>query len=1262
LEKNPDRFIDKTNIRTVEYIQDQFDEFQKSTQQMLQYTASSLNLGEKLSRYPDVPRKTFFDLLLSNKSDRLKLEIFDKDKNTIAWAYDYGPEVDTVHLKDNLSSYIVRKPLYSYLIVSNPIKYNDIIVGYLVGKRLFDVRYPISNRFINSNAFNFTFSSLLNISAQFNFTQLDNNVKEDNIIRVPLYSLDKNLLGYAELQSITISEIIESFKDKMLFAKLILLTLAFISVVIILLKWRATNHKWLKPILIVLSLWIFRYILVWLNLPQKIFTIATFDPQYFASDFGFGIAKSLGDLFLSSIISLITVGIIFKEVVGLLINLEQRIKQTNFKKYFLIFVIIILIFLILSLLRGFAAIINSAVFDSNLEFSNATEVFPSFNLAVMLLSLLFAAITIILLNVVLIIFLKISIDKFFTSNVNRSILWAISTALLLICSILYGLFYKNTLLQQDSRIIFLLLLVALSAWVYEVNKKSLFVSSLKFSLFVIIVSFFMLMPTLKSAVQKSEYSFVEILSNKISQPIDNWLSLLVNETIDKAIEEYNKNILTNRNDDEISNLAFSTWAASPLSKEGNNCVITFFDKQYKVINTFHIGRTSLKFNALDTAIQIKSRMLTTEDKTNDGFTTRWYVGFSPIFSYDSSIVSYIQVAVTGNKEDILKGELPSILQNYVSGKSEIFQRHIFFSEYIDGEILSSTSEFIPRDKLLPREIADNQSPLKEKWITEYIEGKYYESYFFKGQDLKNADIWYSLSFEKETLSQLIYWYIKGIMFFIIVIGTVGMFLILFYNLFLGRIRFNFSHKLLISYFIVSFIPLLLLVYFNKQYALKRAHEDAVRKLSDETNIITKELQRRYNLTVPVSFNQIGDDECLALANETNIDFDLYFLSTIHATSKPEMYTAGFIDKKMNADAYLNVILKQKEFYTNTQTIGSYSYIIGCRALYADDGTVIGVVSVPSLYSDTEIDEELANRNIFLYSAYTAAIIILILLSILISRHFSSPIKRLKDAIQQIGYGDLNISLKRTRNDELGDLEEAFGEMATNLKKTQEEMLKAQREAAWREMAKQVAHEIKNPLTPIKLSIQHLRQAYQDGVDDFKEILNSITATVLDQIEILNNIATEFSHFARMPKKKIETIDVHKTIDDVIAMFNKYQRVNFRINYNAERSAIDADRQELSRSFVNIIRNSIQAMNEKGDIYIETTSSNESINIIIRDTGPGIPDEVKSRLFEPNFSTKTDGMGLGLSIVKKCVDDLNGIIGIESKAGEGTTVRITIPFK
>jgi signal transduction histidine kinase len=211
------------------------------------------------------------------------------------------------------------------------------------------------------------------------------------------------------------------------------------------------------------------------------------------------------------------------------------------------------------------------------------------------------------------------------------------------------------------------------------------------------------------------------------------------------------------------------------------------------------------------------------------------------------------------------------------------------------------------------------------------------------------------------------------------------------------------------------------------------------------------------------------------------------------------------------------------------------------------------------------------------------------------------------------------------------------------------------------MAKQVAHEIKNPLTPMKLLVQHLRQAFRDNAANRETMVEEITQTLTEQINTLARIATEFSNFARMPGRMFERVDVHQLLQEAAQLFSEVKGIEIQTKFSDIGPSLIADREELRRVCINIIRNAIQAMDERGKITIETRIRGHQCVITFVDNGPGIAPELQSKVFEPNFSTKTDGMGLGLAMARKVIEDLNGTITLESTVGKGTTIMVNLPM-
>lgn len=230
-------------------------------------------------------------------------------------------------------------------------------------------------------------------------------------------------------------------------------------------------------------------------------------------------------------------------------------------------------------------------------------------------------------------------------------------------------------------------------------------------------------------------------------------------------------------------------------------------------------------------------------------------------------------------------------------------------------------------------------------------------------------------------------------------------------------------------------------------------------------------------------------------------------------------------------------------------------------------------------------------------------------------------------------------------------------MTMELRRNQIELAELERESAWKEMAKQVAHEIKNPLTPMKLAIQQLIAAYKEKHNDFDKLFYKVSNTILTQIDNLSQIASEFSRFAKMPSLKMEVIDVIKIVNDTINIFTN-EKAEIILETYVNEALVEADSNQLSRMFINFVRNSIQASASKIIIKIEKKENVFEIRII--DNGTGISEEIQNKIFEENFTTKSQGMGLGLSMAKRFIENINGKIELESSSHSGTIFKIIIP--
>jgi nitrogen fixation/metabolism regulation signal transduction histidine kinase len=257
----------------------------------------------------------------------------------------------------------------------------------------------------------------------------------------------------------------------------------------------------------------------------------------------------------------------------------------------------------------------------------------------------------------------------------------------------------------------------------------------------------------------------------------------------------------------------------------------------------------------------------------------------------------------------------------------------------------------------------------------------------------------------------------------------------------------------------------------------------------------------------------------------------------------------------------------------------------------------------------------------------------------------------------------NVLINWPYHDELGLLVREYNEMIIKVEDMAAKLASNEREAAWRELALQVAHEIKNPLTPMKLNIQYLQSAIKSGRPDVPELTAKLTNGLIDQIENLNVIASEFAHFAKMPEAQPEVLGVHDMLLSIVALFHKEKGVSINLLTPAQPLQIIMDKGYFMRIFTNLIKNAIQAipLERPGRIDISYKRMDKKVIILVKDNGTGIPPELRDKMFVPYFTTKSSGTGIGLSMSKNIVEHSNGKIWFETETGAGTTFFVQFPL-
>ncbi|MCZ6596317.1 MAG: ATP-binding protein [Planctomycetota bacterium] len=308
------------------------------------------------------------------------------------------------------------------------------------------------------------------------------------------------------------------------------------------------------------------------------------------------------------------------------------------------------------------------------------------------------------------------------------------------------------------------------------------------------------------------------------------------------------------------------------------------------------------------------------------------------------------------------------------------------------------------------------------------------------------------------------------------------------------------------------------------------------------------------------------------------------------------------------------------------------------------------------------------RNLLLGG--TAAVLLMaILWTLVIARRTTQPIRELQSYTRRVAEGDLDARIDIRSRDELGDLARDFNTMTRELKEQQEHLVKVEKDAAWREMARQIAHDIKNPLTPMQLSLDLVARARREKNPGYDEILERTLEMIGRQVVNLREIATDFHEFTGGSKVKLQLVDLGELVDEVLHLHDAWAvEQDVEVRREGPGGRVYADPAKLRRVLGNLVSNSLQAMPEGGSLLVEVApldcgdEGSDRVRILVEDTGVGLSDEVRGHLFEPYFTTRSEGTGLGLAIAKRVIEELGGTIEIDSPAsnGAGTVATVTLP--
>ncbi len=482
--------------------------------------------------------------------------------------------------------------------------------------------------------------------------------------------------------------------------------------------------------------------------------------------------------------------------------------------------------------------------------------------------------------------------------------------------------------------------------------------------------------------------------------------------------------------------------------------------------------------------------------------------------------------------------------------------------------------------------------------------------------------------------------------------------------FKDKIQYSMIAMLVFSFLTIGFVTIL---HFRGEY--NYYHLDSLIK---KQNAIKSAIE--YNLRQNPDFLKIRDYRSIqneserpsdlpTLADIHNMDINIYDLNGILInTSQPDIFEKGLLSDIINPLAYKELEVGKRSQVLQTENIGALQYLAVYVPLRNINGELVAYLNLPYFAREKELQGEISSFLVALVNVYVLLLIAAGSLAYLLSNSITYPLSAIGEKIKQTQLGRKNEPIEWKNNDEIGKLVQEYNKMIGELEQSADLLARSERESAWREMAKQIAHEIKNPLTPMKLSIQHLQRAMADGRPNVDVLAQRVMATMIEQIDSLSHIASEFSSFAKMPTAQNEVFDLTEVVASVADLFREEQNVSI-VHERAEPVWVYADKNQLLRVFNNLVKNAVQAIpdGKHGTVTIGVERENHYATVWVKDNGIGITEEQRSKVFVPNFTTKSSGTGLGLAMSKQIVENAGGEVWFDSEPEMGTTFFVKLPL-
>ncbi len=1190
--------IDKSHIRKIEgEIRSDFNYKVEELRQEL------IKVKNELHTLSGKSQNVFFTVLNSHNNDDFWISIRGASNKIAAWNKSYRP----IHAHEkNFTSIFFGEPfiedneLYTLLSMKSVFTRNDKNYTLEVSKVL-EKKFSLHNKYARDISFTKDLEEELTVGIFIAYKKGE---------QVPPYLAAfklENIKGENFVPTFYILKISNSLSSSFLFGMFffllggILLTIRF---------YRITKNLPYENSLYVYAgtlLLLFRLLIYYIFFDFSSIKGALTNPANFSSSFAWGLCATPISLLMTTLVALVFSIFLLQYLFSK--DFRQMLASLSGKRRLLFGIFAIIVFLLV--IRSFGASMRSMLFDSNIKlFNPQLSLFNGITLFHLFTILLISLTFLLLLFAIQLLIYRIAELSFPLRKRLNSVIF---TFLIFVIVLLFHFLEHSPQSSISVKLILIFFLGHIIYWGYF-SKLNLIRSSF---ILLIAASFFSTI-ILQRQNKDLENALLKLISDKLASPNTFYFEELARTAANEISEKlhYVDSPINRRK-------AFNLWSNSFLPRETYSSFISIKNDKDQAGSFYYNWNNNPESEKIGNR---KNRALVS----------------IPVKISDKQYL--IKTGISWSNENIFSPEEPEFfITRKLAINSYLPAKNFLLFIFRNGKVVYN-SHNISISKNLAAQMLNLAHKENHKTFDIKINDRKYICYpIFKNEQGNKITAIYT----KEALTPLTSVFENLKIFFTQFVFSILLLLLLFIltkrNL---KFRFTFSSALFILLLLTSIVPMILLAGYFRDLSDSKNLNSTSYKLRKRAIQIEKYLENH-------STEKHIKDVISNAKKDLKIEFSIYSKGRLLGSSHKRFFECGIISPLLNPEI-VNFIsqsgLSEKLIKENIERYTFNSFYktanIGGRQIVIAVNDAFNPILLPM--SERELD-------VVLITIYSFAFIVIILLGLFLISRITKPLKLLVEGTQKISHGDLDYNLEIKTFGELDDLINGFNMMSGKLKVSQEKLIAAEREAAWREMAKQVAHEIKNPLTPMKLSVQQLIAAYRDNSPKFPEYFEKVTSSLLSQTKLLSNIASEFSAFGKMPKINLQRINPLEILTELKPVFTDSD-FSISVISPSKPIFINSDKEYLGRVLVNFIRNA----KESGAKNIEFLFSESEENIIleIKNNGAKIPDEIKEKIFERSFTTKPDGMGIGLYLSKRFLEQSGGSVTLLRSDNNETIFKLT----